>query len=123
MYSSKTRQKHPRDALHRVSLRSVPEIIGPGRMITKAPFYEDVTLATQDTAEMDKTKNELLMVDETVRGDVVGSAVLITLSPIRIGKKQPAIKTSSGADSRRSTIALSSMVSLMMIRRWWACWC
>ncbi|KAH0953011.1 hypothetical protein HN011_000052 [Eciton burchellii] len=100
------------------------EIIGPGRMITKAmpPFYEDATVATQDTAEMDKTKNELLMVDETVRGDVVGSVVHITLSPIRIGKKQPAIKTSSGADSPRSVVALSSMMSLMMIRRWWPCW-
>jgi hypothetical protein len=93
-------------------------------MITKAmpPFYEDATVATQDTAEMDKTKNELLMVDETVRGDVVGSVVHITLSPIRIGKKQPAIKTSSGADSPRSVVALSSMMLLMMIRRWWPCW-
>ncbi|RLU23980.1 hypothetical protein DMN91_004188 [Ooceraea biroi] len=103
------------------------EIVSPGRIVTKAmpPFYEDVTVTAQDTAEMDKTKNELLMVDETVRGHVLGYPVLVTPpSTIRVAKKRPATKTSSGADPRGSAVVLSSVVSLMMIvcRRWWPCW-
>lgn len=74
------------------------------------------------SAEVDKMDNRQLAVDNTVHGHVGSASVATPPSAIRSGKKRPVINAKSGTDpcSRRFSVVLLSLVSLMVVcRRWW----
>ncbi|XP_036147545.1 lachesin isoform X3 [Monomorium pharaonis] len=97
------------------------EISGPAKTQTPPwpPFYDEEDEAMFGSAEMDKTENKPLAVDNTVHGHV-GYPSLITPSSTIRGKKRP-ISASSGADPypRQLFVLISSLLSLLIVRRRW----
>ncbi|KAM0726318.1 Lachesin [Formica fusca] len=104
------------------------EISGPTRTQTAWPtFYDEEDEVVYGSAEMDRTENRPLAVDNTVHGHVGYPSLVTPSSTIRVGKKRPAINAKSGADSHRRRLSitdvLSPLVSLTIVcRRWWWWW-
>lgn len=82
------------------------------------PFYDEEDELVYGSAEMDKTENKPLAVDNTVHGHLGYPSVVTPSSAIRAGKKRPVINASS-AERPRLAILLSSLVSLMIVCRRW----
>lgn len=108
---------------------AVSEISGPTRTQTAWPtFYDEEDEVVYGSAEMDRTENRPLAVDNTVHGHVGYPSLVTPSSTIRVGKKRPAINAkSAGADSHRRRLSitdvLSPLVSLTIIcRSWWWWW-
>ncbi|XP_032670656.1 lachesin-like [Odontomachus brunneus] len=96
------------------------DIAAPAKTQTTSDDEEDESVF--GSAEVDKIDNRQLAVDNTVHGHVGSASVATPPSAIRSGKKRPVINAKSGTDpcSRRFSVVLSSLVSLMVVcRRWW----
>ncbi|KAG5308270.1 LACH protein, partial [Acromyrmex insinuator] len=98
------------------------EISGPAK--TQTPvltvFYDEEDEAVFGSAEMDKTENKPLAVDNTVHGHMGYPSLATPSSTIRVGKKRP-INVSSGTDPypRRLFVLVSPLLSLLIVRRRW----
>lgn len=104
---------------------SVSEISGPAKTQTPwSPFYDEEDEVVFGSAEMDKTENKPLAVDNTVHGHVGYPSLVTPSSTIRVSKKRP-INASSAADPypQRLFVLVSSLLSLLIVyRRWWWWW-
>jgi len=106
----------------------VSEISGPAKTQTVSfpSFYDEEDEVVYGSAEMDKTENKALAVDNTIHNHMGYPSLVTPSSTIRNGKKRPAINASSSADPypRWLSIALSPLVSLVIVCRrcWWWWW-
>jgi len=102
-------------------LSPVSEISGPAKTQTPVlTFYDEEDEVVYGSAEMDKTENKPLAVDNTVHGHMGYPSLVTPSSTIRVGKKRPIKIASSGADPypRWLFVLVSPLLSLLVCRRW-----